>query len=99
MISTTYLILKTGNINHVFHVKKELAQIGYRQDFHGEAESEHNDKKDNSYRNEKRKRIIHKIFKHLNQPEKPKFRVENRVTFEKFRYFVVLEDQYYWMYQ
>ena len=42
---------KTFNINHVFHVKKGLAHIWYCQEFHSEAESEHNYKKYNSYRN------------------------------------------------
>ena len=33
---------KTVNITHVFRMKKELAHIGYCQEFHGEAESEQN---------------------------------------------------------
>ena len=29
---------KTVNINHFFQLKKDLAHIGYCQEFHGEAE-------------------------------------------------------------
>ena len=36
---------------------------------------------------------------HLKQIEKPKFRVEKRVTLANFRRFVVPEDQDYWLYQ
>ena len=53
---------KTVNINNVFQVKKESAHIGYLQDFHGEAESEHNYKDDNAYSNEQRNIIIRNIF-------------------------------------
>ena len=42
-------------------------------------------------------RKIINIFKHLKNIEKPKVREENRVTFLKFRRFVVPVDQYYWM--
>ena len=66
---------KTVNINHVFQVKKDSAHIGYHQYFHGEAESKHNYKKDNSYRSSQRKIIIRNIFKHLKRLEKPKIRV------------------------
>ena len=41
----------TININHVFQVKNELAYIGYRQEFRGEANSEQNYKKEDSYSN------------------------------------------------
>ena len=58
---------KIININHVFQVKKESAHIGYCQEFHGEAESEHNYKKGGTYINLQRKIIIRNIFKHLKQ--------------------------------
>ena len=80
-------------------MKKESAHIGYPQEFHGKSESEHNYKKENDYINAQRKRRVRNIFKHLNQLEKPKIMVENRVTLEKFCRFVVPEDKYYWMYQ
>ena len=53
---------KTVNTNHVFQVKKELSHIGYIQESHGEAESEHNYKDDNAYSNEQRNIIIRNIF-------------------------------------
>ena len=90
---------KTVNINHVFQVKKESAHIGYRQEFHGKSDSEHNYKKNNEYSNAQSKRRFRKKFKHLKQIEKPKIRIENRATLAKFRRFVVPEDQDYWMYQ
>ena len=40
---------KTVNINHFFQVKKESPHIGYHQEFHDEAGSENNFKKDNAY--------------------------------------------------
>ena len=40
---------KNVNINHFFQVKKDLACIGYHQEFHGEADSEQNNNKENSY--------------------------------------------------
>ena len=40
---------KNVNTNNVLQVKKALAHIGYWQEFHGEAESKHNYKKENSY--------------------------------------------------
>ena len=76
---------KTVNINHVFQVKKELAHIGYHQEFHGEAESKRNYNKDNAYSGAQRKRIIRNIFKRPKQLEKPKIRAENRVALAKFR--------------
>ena len=42
---------KTFNINNIFQFKKDLAHIGYRQDFYGEAESEHNYNMNNAYSN------------------------------------------------
>ena len=44
-------------------------------------------------------RIISKSFKHLKHIYKPYIRVEKKVTIEKFHRFVVLENQYYWIYQ
>ena len=58
---------KTVNINHVFQVKKDLAYIGYCQEFHGEAESEHNYKNKSAYRNAQRNIVIRNIFKRLKQ--------------------------------
>ena len=66
--------LKIVNANHVLQVKKESAHIDYSQEFHGEADSEHNYKKNNAYRNVQRKRRIRNIFKYLKQLEKPKLR-------------------------
>ena len=45
------------------------------------------------------KRISRKNFKRLKQLQKPRSRVENRVTVEKFHHFFVPEDQSYWIYQ
>ena len=74
-------------------MKKESAHIGYRQYLHGKTEAEQNYKRDNTYKKSQRKIIIRNIFRHLNQLENPKFRVENRVTLAKFPQFVVPEDQ------
>ena len=52
---------KNFNINHVFQVKKGSAHISYHQEFHGEAKSEQNYKKDNAYINAQRKRRIRNI--------------------------------------
>ena len=90
---------KNVNINCVFQVKKESAKIGYCQEFHDEAESEHNYNKYNAYSNAQRNRIIINISKHLKHLEKPKITVEKRFTLIKFHRFVVSKDQYYWMYQ
>ena len=90
---------KTVNINHVFQVRIKSPHTGYRQGFHGEAESKHNYKKENSYIIAQRKIRIRNIFKDLKQLEKPKIRVEKRVTLAKLCRFVVHEDQDYWMYQ
>ena len=78
---------KTVNINHVFRVENESAHIGYFQYFHGEAESEYNYNNDNAYINVQRDIINKKYFKHSNQLEKPKVRVENRLMISKFRRF------------
>ena len=56
----------TFKVNHAFQVKKELAHLGYCQEFHGESELEKNYKKENSHSNAKMKRGIRNIFKHLN---------------------------------
>ena len=58
---------KIFNVNHVFQVKNESARIGYCQDFHGEAYSEHDYNKYNTYSNAQIKRLIINIFKDLNQ--------------------------------
>ena len=80
-------------------MKKGSAHISYHQEFHGEAKSEQNYKKDNAYINAQKKRRIRNIFKHIKQIEKPKIRAEKRVMLAKFCRFVVPEHQYYWMYQ
>ena len=86
-------------MNHVFQVKKQSAYIGYCEEFHGNAQSKHDYKKDNAYRGTQRKRRIINISKHLKKIEKPKVNVEKRVKLAKFHPFVVPEDQDYWMYQ
>ena len=80
-------------------MKKESAHIVYSQYFHGEAESEHNYKEDNAYRNAQRKIRTRHIFKHLNHLEKPKMNSEKMVRLEKFCRFVVPEVKDHWMYQ
>ena len=90
---------KTVNINNVFQVKKDSAGIGYYQELHGEADYKQNYKKDNECSSAQRKRIIINIFKHLNQIEKQKLKVEKRFALAKFRRFVIPEYQYYCMYQ
>ena len=72
------------NTSHVFQVKKESDQIDYCKDFHGDSDSKHNYKKENTYRDAHRKIRIRNIFKHLKQLEKPKIRMEKRFTLSKF---------------
>ena len=94
MISITYLIL---NLPESIMSSRSV-QIVYCQDDHGKVESNQNYKKCNTYSGAKSKLRIRKTFRHLKQLEKPKVRVENRVTLSKFCCFVVREDQDYWIY-